>query len=101
MATYLEIKTLFNDSDLNDKVQVACLIASKTVKDESAAAPNHANRLKWAKAAFANPTSAATAMLKVLLADNNTLTLVQIQAASDAAIQSAVNAAINVFADGA
>jgi len=101
MATYLEIKTLFNDSDLNDKLQVACLIASKAIKDESAQTANHANRLKWAKDAFANPTIAATAMLKVLLAENNTLTLTQIQAASDGAIQTAVNAAINVFADGA
>lgn len=101
MATYLELKTLFNDSDLNDRVQVACLIAAKVVKDEDDQTANHANRLKWSKAAFANPVTAATAMLKVLLADNNTLTIAQIQNATDGAIQSAVDAAIDVFADGA
>lgn len=100
MATYLELKGLFNDSDLNDRVQVACLIASKAIKDEDVGTANHANRLTWAKAAFANPTTAATGMLKVLLAENSSLTTAQIQGATDAAIQAAVNGAVNVFADG-
>lgn len=100
MATYTEIKSLFNEPVLRDKVEVACIIASKAIKDESDQTNNHANRLKWARKAFSNPTSAAEAMVKVLLAENSSLTVAQIQGASDSAIQTAVNNAINVFADG-
>jgi hypothetical protein len=100
MATYLEIWGLFNDSTLNSKVGSACIIAADSIRTEAGTVANHVNRLKWAKRVWADPVSIAAEMLKAVLAANNSLTLAQITGASDAAIQTAVNNAIDIFADG-
>jgi hypothetical protein len=100
MATYTELRTLFNDATLKDKVSVACIIAAEAIRTESDQTVNHANRLKWAKKVFTDTDGQADDMLKALLAANNTAALATINSASDATIQTAVNAAVNVFADG-
>jgi len=100
MATYMEIKELYNHSDLQDKVEVACIVAAETIRTEDTGTTNHANRMVWAKSAFDNPTQTRNGMLMALLAANNELTVAQITGASDATIQAKVDAAVDVFADG-
>ena len=100
MATYLELKELFVHSDLMDKMQVACLIAAETIRTEDVGTANHANRLIWAKKAFSGPSSVAPQMLMELLASNNALSTAGIIGATDAAIQTKVDAAVDIFADG-
>lgn len=100
MATLAEIWTLLEDPALKEKVSAACLIAAETVRTEDAGTANHANRLIWAKQTFKNPVGAGQNFLKALLAANSTLTVAQLQGATDAAIQTAVNNAVNIFADG-
>jgi hypothetical protein len=100
MATYAELRSLFGDGDLRNKIEVACIIAAEGIRGEDIATPNHTNRLIWAKKAFGSPGSIRDEMLMAILAQNKTLTLVQITGASDAAIQSNVDAAVDVFADG-
>lgn len=100
MATYLEIRSLTRDEILRQKVEAAIMIAANTIKDELPATTNHANRLVWAKQAFANSVSKVSSMLAAVLAANSEATLEQIQSAADATIQSNVNDAIDVFADG-
>jgi len=96
----MELKALFNHSNLQDRMQVACLVAAETIRSESVETPNHVNRLLWAKAAFTNPKSAADGMLKAILAANKDLDVAAITGASDTALQTKVDTAVDVFADG-
>ena len=99
MASYMELRNLFS-SDIKNKVEVACIVAAEAIRSEDPATTNHANRLLWAKAAFANPGGMSNQMLMALLAANKDATVAQITGASDAAIQAKVDAAVDVFADG-
>lgn len=100
MATYMELKVLFSHSDLQDKVEVACIVAAETIRAELDTVDNHANRLIWAKKAFDSPGGIRDSMLRALLASNKDLNPADITGATDAAIQTKVDAAIDVFADG-
>ena len=100
MATYEELFSLCNDSALRNKVTSAVIIAAETVMNELDTAPNHANRLLWAKAVFANPRAETDRMFWALLAANKDATVANIQAATDAAIQTNVDDHVDLFADG-
>jgi hypothetical protein len=100
MASYNELKSLMGDSALKNRTAVACIVAAEAIRNEDAGTANHANRLIWAKQAFANPVGAASEMLMAMLAANKDLDASVIQGASDAAIQTKVDAAVDVFADG-
>jgi len=100
MATYMELKALFNHSDLQDKVQVACIVAAETIRSEDPGTSNHTNRLLWAKAAFEDPRSTQNEMLMALLAANKDASVASITGATDSAIQTKVDDAVDVFADG-
>lgn len=98
MATYAELITASTDSTLRDKIRVACVVAAEAVRTEAANVPNHTERLKWAQKVFQDPSIEALRMTWAVLAQNRTATLAQITGASDAAVQTAVDAAVNVFA---
>lgn len=100
MATLSELATLLNDGPLIDKCKAACLVAATAIIAESGATANHANRLLWAKKAFIDPVSQGTLMVRAVLGANASATLVQINSATDASIQTAVNAAVDTVADG-
>lgn len=100
MATYEELRQLFSRDALRNQIEVAVIVAAEAIRTEDAGTANHANRLLWAKAAFVNPTAAALKMQMALLAANKAATVAQIIAASDETIQTLVNAAVNLFADG-
>ena len=55
MATYSELFDLRSDSDLRNKIAVAVIIAAETIRNESGATTNNANRLIWAKEASGRP----------------------------------------------
>lgn len=93
MATYIQLyDELQSDSALRNKVAVACCIKAQALID--LASPTAA-QITWASNALAAPATAAAKLLPYVLAANNTLTLAQIQGASDSAIQSGVNAAVD------
>lgn len=98
MATYAELYDLRSDSALRNRVLVACAIAAEAIRIEDSGAANHAARLTWSKAVFADPNREAERMLWAVLAANKSATVAQITGASDATIQTAVNAAVNLFA---
>jgi hypothetical protein len=100
MASYTELRSLFMNSDLRNKVSVACIVAAEAIRSEDVGTTNHTNRMLWAKAAFDSPDSISNKMLMAVLAANKDLTLSAITAATDAAIQANVAAAVDVFADG-
>ncbi len=100
MATYLELRQLFENGDLLNKIDVACIIAAEAIRVEAPATANHANRLLWATSVFADPRPASRKMLMAMLASNAALTSAQIIAATDAILQTKVTAAVDIFATG-
>lgn len=98
MATLAELQGLFSDAGLLPKIEAACVIAAEAIRVEAANTANHSARVAWAKQVYTSPSTVAQYMLKAVLAQNSTLTVAQLQGASDAAIQAAVNAAVNMFA---
>lgn len=100
MATYNELRQLFSHGDLHNRVEVACIVAAEAIRGESDVTENHANRLKWAQNAFNNPRDVADKILMSVLAANKAATVAGITGASDAVLQAAVDAAVNLFADG-
>lgn len=96
MADYLDIKKLFSDSDLQDRVEVAVIIeANKLSTTVGATEPQK----KWADEVFSNPRTAAKKVLMSVLAENSTATVAQITGATDAALQLNVAKIAGVFVD--
>ena len=91
MATYQELKSLFKDSDLLEKVEVAIIIAANGKIAGTAA------EQAWAVTAFNNPTAEAKKALMSVLAANNASTVETIQGAADATIQTNVDAVTDVL----
>jgi hypothetical protein len=98
MATLLELLQAAANDVLKQKVRAACFIAAEKVRVESSGIANHTARLAWAKSVFANPEAEGNRMVWAVVAQNSTATLAQITGASDAAVQTAVDAAVDVFA---
>lgn len=98
MATYQELHTLKNDSDLQEKVLVAVVIAADTIRTDQSPPANQTQRLIWAQSAMESPKSVALAMLWAVLAANKGISVGNIKTASDAAIQSNVDEAVDLFA---
>lgn len=103
MATYAELLTIATTASgaaLKDKIKVAAIIACDTIRSEADTVPNHANRLIWAKATLQDPGRAAEQLTWAVLAQNAGATVAQITGASDATVQTAVNSAVNLLAQG-
>lgn len=98
MATYAEILAASAHDGLRQKIRVAVVMAAETVRVEPEGTDKHIQRLQWAKAVFTNPELEGNKMVWPVLAQNASFTLTQITGATDAAVLSAVLAAINVIA---
>lgn len=97
MATYQELLAAAEDGTLRNKIKVACVIAAEAVRNEAPGTTNHAARLVWARGVFQNPDGYVQQMLWAVLAQNAGATPAQIAGASDSTVQTAVNAAVDVF----
>jgi hypothetical protein len=105
MATYEELFDLQRNQQLLDKITVAIIVSTNTIfEGGDAGAPwdgaNHANRVIWAREAAINPRRMAEVFMANVLALNKAMTEAQIIGASDAAIQSNIDASVDSFADG-
>lgn len=100
MATYIELHDLQADNEFNRRITAAVVIAADTIRTEDGGTANNANRLIWAASVFASPSAEAKRMVWAVLAANKASTAEQILSASDAVLQSAVDAAVNLFATG-
>ena len=103
MATYAELLTIATTSSgstLLSQIKVACVIAANQIASEAPTTTNHANRLKWALATMSDPDSSSRKALWSVLAQNAAATAAQITSATDAVVQTAVNAAVDVMAQG-
>jgi len=98
MATYAELYTLGEDLTHRERIAVAVAISASSIMNELPTVDNHAERLKWAAAALNNPGQEAERFVPVVLAENSTATVAQIESATDADILSNVESAIDLFA---
>ena len=98
MASYQDLYALKDDSDMQEKVSVACVIAAQAISTDETPPTNQAARLVWAANAMSNPRSVAIPMLWAVLAANANATVLQITGATDAAILTNVEAAVDLFA---
>ena len=87
MATYTEIRGLFNNSELFGKVEIATVKHANNLLNDTPSANDRA----WAANVFSNPKIESKKALMAVLAENSGLTAVSIIGASDAAIQSNVD----------
>ena len=97
MATYLDLFGLGSDSDLQDKIVVAVIKKAQTLLDVGTPTTD---QVTWASGAIDNPSGKAKSLLQYVLAANSGMTVAQIQGASDAAIQSNVDSAVDALIAG-
>lgn len=95
MATYQELRSLFTDSDLLEKVEVAIIISANNLVENT---PTIADKI-WAAEVFDSPNAEAKKALKVILASNSSLSVSQIQGSSDSAIQTKVDSIVPTLVD--
>lgn len=99
MATYVELYNLSSDSDFQDKVRVAVVVAANDIRNDVAPPANQAARLMWAAKVMRDPNLEAQRMIWAVLAENKGLSVAVILSAADASIQAAVDTAVDLFAD--
>jgi hypothetical protein len=94
MATYADLYNLRFDSALRNRVEIATLIAAEKLRVKQGAT---SAELALARAIFHDPVGMTAQIYVALLATNAAATIVQITGASDATIQTAVDAAAALF----
>ena len=88
MATYQELRGLFNSSDLLiERIEVALIIAANNL----ARGPSTTEDRIWVAEVYNNPRSEAQKALMALLAQNSSATTAQIKGVSDDMIQIGVD----------
>ena len=101
MATFAELVTASANTGLVEKIKIATLVAADNIRLEGAGVAHHQARVKWAAKVFTDPATEADRMVWPVLIQNRAATLAQITGANDAAVQTAVDAAVAVVIAGA
>lgn len=97
MATYAELFELRSNSPLRNRVAVAIVVKAQDLID--GASPTAAE-ITWANAALSSPVDMAGHILNYVLAANKGASENEILGASDPAIQTNVNAAVDALIAG-
>ena len=97
MASYVLLVAEEQADQLRQQVRMAIAVSAFTITNEPPATVNHANRMQWAKNALGNPEAEVDRVIWWVLAANASATIPQIQAATDAAVQTNVDAAVALF----
>jgi len=90
MASYIEIRNLFKNSDLGNKIDVAVMIAANVLLDGTPTT----SEITWAASVFANPSKEGQKALMAVLAANKDATVAQIKGATDSSIQATVDSIV-------
>ena len=90
MASYIDLRNLFSNDELKNRVDIAVVIAANNLLSGTPTT----NDQKWAAHVFSGPRSEGAKALMAVIATNNGLTVAQITGASDTALQTAVDLAV-------
>lgn len=99
LTAYETIYGLYLSTPLRRRIAVACVVAARGIFGENGATSNHANRLIWARQAIADVDAMALTVIWGVLSDNAVRTAGE--NATDAQVQSALDAVVDTFAIGA
>jgi hypothetical protein len=94
MATYTELRDLYNNAELRNRVSVACTIWANTTLTTGTPTTD---QIALSKLVLEAPDSYANTVTKSLLAEFNTSTVGQITGATDSQIQTQVDQVLNKF----
>jgi len=97
MASYTDLFGLRSNSVLINRIAVAVTIKAQVYVDTT---PTDADQLTWASRVLTSPRPEAEKLLHYLVAADNTATISQITGASDAAIQTRVDDAVDALVAG-
>lgn len=89
MAAYLDLRDLFNDSELRNRTQVAVAVTAHSLA--GTATPTD-DDLAWVALALGDTGGEAEKALKFVLAENKAASVGAIQGADDATLQTNVDA---------
>ena len=95
MATYAEIRDLFNNSDLKNRIEVAVIVYAQSLMSQTPSAAQKA----WIAKVLQAPTAEAAKVMLGVLAANKGLSQAQILAAGDPAIQAQVDLIAPILID--
>ncbi len=99
---YTQLLTI-SESDgqaLNIRVRAAILVAANRVAREVPTTLNHANRVKWAVAALANPAAPVDSFMRAIAAQRSADDPVTVRTLTDSQVQTEVDSLIDFFAQG-
>ena len=97
MATYLELASIRDEAEYSsfyEKLRVATVVKATELLDLPTPT---AAQVEWALAATRNPSTSADSILWYVIAANKASTTAQIVAATDVAIQTAVDSAVDAI----
>lgn len=97
MATYTELFGLKSDSAFRNKIAVAVVVKAQALID--GATPT-TDEITWANNAISAPNQQADKIVNYVLAANKSATTVQITGATDVAIQTNVDTAVDALIAG-
>jgi hypothetical protein len=97
MANYAELYAKIGDTNLKNRLAIAVAVKAQSLFD--LATPTAA-QVSWAESAIANPHSKAEPFFLYLLAKNKALTIEQIDAVTDTAMQTAIDALVDKIVAG-
>lgn len=92
MATYLELRDLWSNDTMRNKLDTAVVQAANDILE--LATPTN-NQLAWASAVLNGTRFEADKAYKSILAQNNTASVATITAATDATIQTNVDSVVD------
>lgn len=93
MAGYLDLRGLFSNSDIINKIDIAVIVAANNV---IVGTPTVGQK-KWAAFVFDSPRVESKKALMAIIAKNKELTINQILSATDNAIQSQVDSIVDLL----
>ncbi len=97
MATYTELHDRSHAAALINRIAIAVAVEAEVIRTEANSVMNHQLRLDWAKESLNDPHSMAERMIWAMLAQNKDKTPVEIDASTDAELQAAVSAAVDIL----
>ena len=92
MATYTDIRNLFSDSDVKNKVEVACVVKAYALINKTTPT---ADEITMAVSILESPTKTGAKIFLAVLAASKASNVSAIQSASDAQIQTTVDGVID------
>ena len=94
MATYQEIREIWGNVS-NDGLKAQVEVATVVAAEAKLSGVSTADELKWAAAVLSNPRVEAQKALMSVIASNKSVTIEQMQSASDEAVQTKVDGIID------